>query len=249
MLSNMQDLRFSSSESLARQLAEDLATRLQRCIERRGRACLAVSGGSTPVRFFQQLAQQTIDWQKVLITLVDERWLDESDPQSNAALVREHLLQRHARQAYFLPLKNKAPTPVQGFMACENTLHEQIDQLDYAVLGMGSDGHTASWFPHSQALMSCLDDNTGAWCCPVTDRNVSPARMTLSWSLLATCQQLFLLFDGDDKNRVFSLACDTAEAGNTAAMPVRKILFQTQVPLSVYRRDGLTGVSDAPHTA
>jgi len=249
MLNGMQDLRFNSSDTLARQLAGDLATRLQRCIERRGRACLAVSGGKTPVAFFQQLAQQPVDWQKVLITLVDERWVDEHDPQSNAALVREHLLQYQAAQAYFLPLKNKAASPQQGFMDCENTLHEQIDQLDYAVLGMGSDGHTASWFPHSQALPRCLDGNSGAWCCPVSDEQVTPPRMTLTWSLLANCRHLFLLFDGDNKNRVFSLACDAAEAGNTAAMPVRRVLFQSQVGLSVYRRENLHGEPDAPLTA
>ncbi|MCD8521243.1 MAG: 6-phosphogluconolactonase [Saccharospirillaceae bacterium] len=249
MLSHIQDVRFGNSESLARRLAEDLATRLQRCIEHRGRACLAVSGGQTPVRFFQQLAQQTIDWQNVLITLVDERWVAEDDVRSNAALVREHLLQQHARQAYFLPLKNTAPTPQLGFMTCENTLHEQIDQLDFAVLGMGNDGHTASWFPHSRALTTCLDDQAGAWCCAVTDSCVIPPRMTLTWSLLASCRHLFLLFDGDDKNRVFRQACNEAEADNTAAMPVRRIVFQHKVPLSVYHREHSTGESYAPFTA
>lgn len=249
MLSNIREWRFATSELLASRLAEDLAAHLQRSIERRGRACLAVSGGQTPVRFFQCLAEQALDWQKVLITLVDERWVDEADGRSNAALVREHLLQGHAARACFLPLKNKAMTPEQGFLACENILHQQIDQLDYAVLGMGDDGHTASWFPQSQALITCLDENAATWCCPVADNHVSPARITLTWSLLASCHHLFLLFDGDDKNRVFSLACNEAGAGNLAAMPVRRILFQSQVGLSVYRRETLHGESDAPLTA
>ena len=98
----MTDNRFASSETLAKQLADSLAKRIREAIEARGRVCIAVSGGSTPVRFFQELSKRELDWSKVLITLVDERWVDETDPASNARLVREHLLQNHAAKAYFL---------------------------------------------------------------------------------------------------------------------------------------------------
>ena len=91
----------------------------------------------------------------------DERWVPLDDAASNAALVRRHLLQNEAEQAYFLPLKNSAPNPVDGFMECENSLHELMVRLDFAVLGMGNDGHTASWFPGSEALPKCLDEGNG----------------------------------------------------------------------------------------
>ena len=90
----MQDLRYPDSLTLARQLAGDLANRMRKSIEARGRVCIAVSGGQTPMAFFQALAQQQLPWDKVLITLVDERWVPETDPASNARLVREHLLQQ-----------------------------------------------------------------------------------------------------------------------------------------------------------
>lgn len=229
------DHRFTDSISLAQQLAESIGKRLNNVIAVRGRACIAVSGGRTPVVFFQALSRQVLPWSKVIITLVDERWVDETHAASNATLVRQHLLQNEAQSAYFLPLKNAASNPKTGFMECENRLHELIDQLDMALLGLGHDGHTASWFPHSSALTAVLDENAGAWCCPVLDEPESMPRITLTWALLSRCQHLYLHFEGDEKNAVYERACAIDERQNIAAMPVRALLFQSPVPLSLYR--------------
>ncbi|WP_221798059.1 6-phosphogluconolactonase [Oceanobacter mangrovi] len=231
----MSDNRYESSEVLARQLAEAVADQLAERVADKGRACLAVSGGKTPQRFFELLSEQNIPWGKILVTLVDERWVDETSPDSNAALVRQHLLRNKAAAAYFLPLKNAAKTPVDGFMECENRLHEQIINLDVAVLGMGNDGHTASWFPHSKALDACMNEAGAAWSCPVMDSELNHPRMTLTWSMLSRCQKLFLHFEGEEKNRVYAQACTPTEKQNLAAMPIRTLLFQSEVPLSIYR--------------
>jgi len=233
----MTDNRFESPDALARQLADDLAAKMREAIEERGRVCIAVSGGSTPVRFLEQLSTRKLDWSKVRITLVDERWVDLEDPASNAGLVRRHLLQNEAAQAYFLPLKNNSPDPVDGFMQCENSLHELMVRLDFAVLGMGNDGHTASWFPDSEALPKCLDEGNAAWCCPVTDEPADLPRMTLTWGLLSNCRHLYLHFEGDEKNRVFAKAQKESERQNISAMPIRTVLYQSQVPLSIFRSE------------
>ncbi|MDK2779344.1 MAG: 6-phosphogluconolactonase [Pseudomonadota bacterium] len=237
----MQDLRFPDPQSLARQLAGDLAERMRKAINDRGRVCIAVSGGSTPLLFFQALSQQKLPWEKVLITLVDERWVNEDHDASNARLVRANLLQNEALKAYFLPLKNAAATPKDGFMDCENRLHELITRLDYAVLGMGTDGHTASWFPHSQALARALNEAGGAWCCPVDDAPSMPQRMTLSWSLLAGCRHLFLHFEGSAKDAVYAQATRPDQIQNLTDMPVRTLLSQSAVPLSLYRTENRGG--------
>src|SRR5690606_38006795 len=223
----MQDLRYPDSLTLARQLAGDLANRMRSSIEARGRVCIAVSGGQTPVHFLQALAREKLPWSQVLVTLVDERWVDETDPASNARLVHQHLLQGEAAQAYFLPLKNSAQDPVAGFMECENRLHEQIIRLDYAVLGLGHDGHTASWFPHSQSLSKAMSSSNAAWCCPVTDAPEHLQRMTLTWNLLSGCRHIFLHFEGEEKDAVFSRAEDPAHIHDNARMPVRTLLTQS----------------------
>ena len=233
----MSENRFQSSAVLARQMADDLATRIREAIEARGRVCLAVSGGTTPVQFFEELSSRDVDWSKVLITLVDERWVGEDEAASNARLVREHLLKNNAESAYFLPLKNKAKNPVDGFMECENKLHEQIRRLDFAVLGMGHDGHTASWFPESAALSKCLDESGGAWCCPVTDEPAGLPRMTLTWALLSNCRHLYLHFEGQQKNAVYQQALEEEGRTDIQAMPVRTVLTQSQVPLTIFRSE------------
>jgi len=124
-------------------------------------------------------------------------------------------------------------------MECENRLHEQIIRLDYAVLGLGHDGHTASWFPHSAALANAMSSSNAAWCCPVTDAPQHLQRMTLTWNLLSGCRHLFLHFEGPDKDAVFAAANDPAQLHDNAAMPVRTLLSQGDVPLSIYR----TGVA------
>ena len=88
-----------SEEVLAQKLALSVSKQLNACIDDKNKACLAVSGGKTPIAFFQQLSQQTIEWSKVTIILVDERWLPTVHTDSNEKLVRDHLIQKNAKQA------------------------------------------------------------------------------------------------------------------------------------------------------
>src|SRR5690606_23204711 len=83
---------FPSPGALAEALAGAVAAALAGAIARRGQALLAVSGGTTPQRFFHALSRQALEWPKVTVTLVDERFVPEGTPRSNATLVRNHLL-------------------------------------------------------------------------------------------------------------------------------------------------------------
>ena len=229
------DNRFSDTHTLAQQLADSVANKMRSIINSRGRVSLAVSGGKTPKEFFQKLSQQELDWSKVLVTLVDDRWVDDTDENSNARLVKENLLINNASLAYFVPLKNAEQTPKDGLMISENRLHEQIDELDIVVLGMGLDGHTASWFPESEALSQCLDEQTAACCFAVMDAPQFPQRMTMSLSLVLRSKHIYLHFEGDEKNSVYEQVCDEHEKHNFEPMPVRSVLFQNQVPVNIYR--------------
>ena len=79
--------RYANADALAEALATQVAARLRAAIAARGAALLAVSGGSTPARFFERLSHEALDWSKVRVTLVDERWVPESSERSNARLV------------------------------------------------------------------------------------------------------------------------------------------------------------------
>src|SRR5271168_2587968 len=105
---------FATADALAEALAEAVAAALRTRLARRETAALAVSGGQTPVRFFNALSAKVLDWPRVIVTLVDERWVEEASPRSNAALVRENLLHGPVAAAQFVPLVNAAATPQAG---------------------------------------------------------------------------------------------------------------------------------------
>ncbi len=222
-----------SEEVLAQKLALSVSKQLNACIDDKNKACLAVSGGKTPIAFFQQLSQQTIEWSKVTIILVDERWLPTDHTDSNEKLVRDHLIQNNAKQAYFLGLKNDAELPSEGIMDCETQLRTQIDHIDVVVLGMGLDGHTASWFTDSKQLPALLDAETSAWCLPVEDDFLPQPRMSLTWRFIKRAEKIYLHFSGEEKNSVFKKACD----GVSEQLPVSHVLHQDGIGISVYRTE------------
>ncbi len=228
------DYPYSSAVLAANKLAQTLSSYLQSHIEQQGKVYLGVSGGQTPVAFFQQLAKMDINWEKVVITLLDERWTEDKQTQ-NETLVRTYLLQNHASKAGFVPLKNEHADIDDGYMNAENRLHEQLNSLDFAVFGMGDDGHTASWFPNSKALPQALDENNRAWSTVVHDAPVFADRLTLNWRLLSCCQRFFLHFHGQQKYQVYQKAL--ANITELTSMPIRKILQQSQIPVSLYRSE------------
>jgi 6-phosphogluconolactonase len=216
---------------LAQKLALSVSKQLKACITEKNKACLAVSGGTTPIEFFKQLSQQELDWAKVTVILVDERWLPVDHKDSNEKLVRDHLIQNNANKAYLLGLKNSDELPSEGIMDCETQLRIQIDHIDVVVLGMGLDGHTASWFANSVQLPALLNSNTAAWCLPVEDDFLPQARMSLTWRFIKRAEKIYLHFTGEEKNKVFTQACEEY----SEQLPVSHVLHQDGINVSVYR--------------
>jgi 6-phosphogluconolactonase len=222
-----------SEDVLAQKLALSVSKQLDACLKEKNKACLAVSGGKTPIAFFQYLSQQELDWAKVTVILVDERWLPADHKDSNEKLVRDNLLQNNAKKAYFLGLKNEAELPSEGIMDCETQLRTQIDHIDVVVLGMGADGHTASWFTGSHKLAALLDSETSAWCLPVEDDFLPQPRMSLTWRFIKRAEKIYLHFNGKDKNEVFEKAWEEV----TEKLPVSHILHKDGINISVFRTE------------
>ena len=130
---------------------------MREAIEARGAALLVVSGGTTPVRYFHALSSQPIDWSRVAVTLADERRVPDDDPRSNARLVREALLRDLARGAQFSPLADSRLDEDHELAAANARIATLPSPADLVVLGMGEDGHTASWFPGAEGLAEAID--------------------------------------------------------------------------------------------
>jgi len=223
---------FTDSHALASALAERVADRLRAGLVERDFALLAVSGGRTPLRFFELLAQAALDWSRVQVTLVDERWVDAHDPRSNARLVREHLLQGVAAAAQFVPLYTGAATPEEGQAEAGRRVHALPLPFDAVVLGMGLDGHTASFFPGGDHLAAALDPDLRSGVLPMRAPDAGEPRITLTLPALLQTRHLFLHIEGEDKREVLAQA--RLGLGEAAHYPVRAVLERSPVPVDVY---------------
>ncbi len=222
---------FEDNQTLVPQLAASIAETLAEAIRLRGRASLAVSGGGTPRTLFDALSVIDLSWSNVVITLVDERWVDDNDPASNALLVRRHLLRSHAAGAQFLGLKNADRDPALAVAAVDKQLREQLLPLDIAVLGMGEDGHTASFFKDAEGLEVALASDTLTACCAMRPPRVPHARMTLTLNTLLASRRLLLHMVGVSKLAVLQ---EAMQPGPINLLPVRAVLHQRQRPLEIY---------------
>jgi 6-phosphogluconolactonase len=204
---------FASPEELAEALAEHVAKQLAGALEARGKASLAVSGGKTPVRFFQALSMQPLDWHNIGVTLVDERLVPETDQRSNARLVQENLLVGNAAAARFLPLYSAAATPEQAARNAQSALSVSAFPfpLDVVILGMGADGHSASFFPDAPNLGELIENKLGGWVLPVQSKSAGEPRLTLSLQLLCAARFLALHIEGEEKKRVLQEALEEGD--------------------------------------
>jgi 6-phosphogluconolactonase len=222
---------WSDGVALAQGLAQDIAMRLTARLAQAGEAYLAVSGGQTPIRLFEALARIDIDWPGVTITLVDERWVDESSPRSNAAQVRRHLLTDKAAAARFLPLYSPGHAPEAGWLAAELRLRMVTQSLTVAVLGMGEDGHTASFFPGGDRLEAALDPGSKRVTEIIRAPGAGEPRITLTLATLRSAGGLVLHIEGKTKRRVLERAL---APGSVPELPVRAILQQGAVPVDIH---------------
>lgn len=223
------DLReFPDRETLAGTLATEVAETLRAAIADGGAATLAVSGGSTPKLFFHALSKAALDWSAVTVTLVDERWVPDTEERSNAKLVKENLLVNEAAAAAFVPLYVDAQAPEGALHEVQERISDLSGPLTVAVLGMGDDGHTASFFPNGDRLEDAIDPTGKALVISMRAAAAVEPRITLTLPVLLAAKKLVLHVEGAKKKAVLekALACDDA-----SEMPIRAVIAHAREPL------------------
>ena len=154
---------YPAPDALARAAAEHFAERVAQAVAKRGRARIAVSGGSTPKATFALLAQepysQQIPWDKVELFFVDERTVGPDDPDSNYRMVREQLLSKVPLAPEHVHRMEGELDPEEAAARYESLIRREFrlegaeaPRFDVIWLGMGDDGHTASIFPHTEGV-------------------------------------------------------------------------------------------------
>ncbi|XP_043849840.1 GDH/6PGL endoplasmic bifunctional protein [Dromiciops gliroides] len=194
-------------EELIARLGSDIEAVAERAVRRSGEFHLALSGGASPVALFQRLATRhySFPWGHTHLWLVDERCVPLTDPESNFQGLHIHLLQ-HIR----VPYCNIHPMPVhlhqrlcveedQGAELYAKDIAALVtnSSFDLVLLGMGTDGHTASLFPHSPSGLE------GDKLVVLTESPAKPhQRMSLSLPLINRAKKVAVLVMGKRKKDI-----------------------------------------------
>jgi 6-phosphogluconolactonase len=226
-------VEFSSRDALAAGLAAKVKAALEEAVSLRGRAVLAVSGGSTPIAFFKALSKLEMAWEQVTIILVDERMVPASHDRSNARMVRENLLQNHAVHAFFVPMYSGAFDEGDAAHQIETVMKRaQLVPADFLILGMGNDGHTASYFPGGDHLADAIDPEQEALVLPMHAEGAGETRLTLTLPVLLAAREMALHIEGAGKRAVLDRAL--ADGTRVLDMPVRAVFENARKPVRVF---------------
>ena len=225
--------RFAQADEMFRTLADEIAALLRLGIETRGAASLVASGGTTPGALYDALCGCDLAWDRVFITLSDERWVSPDSPDSNEDLLRTRLLRGNAALAHLVPLKMAYASPKAAETHVDRAIAAMPRPFDATILGMGDDGHTASLIPGAEDLSEALDLSSPALVRAITSKNASGSneRMSLSLRAILASRLIVILIRGEDKLAAYDAA---ASGEDIRAMPIRAILHQATVPVETF---------------
>ena len=217
---------FENKSVLEFELAKNICQLLSDSIATNGVAYVALSGGSTPKDLFKLLSQEELEWDKIIVTLVDERWVKSDDPLSNEKFLRENLLINNASKAKFIPMVSENFNIDDSISNYSNFLSSMPSSFDIVILGMGADGHTASWFPDCNEIDQALDP-TGPNVLMTTPKSQPTQRITLGMPVILSSKNIFLHITGEEKKNVLF---DIIEKD----LPIHRTIKQSKKPISIY---------------
>lgn len=192
-------LQFRTPEEMRAAAADRMAEAITEAIAERGAACAALSGGSTPGPIYERLAAMPLDWRRVTFALVDERFVPPDHEASNEGLLRRTLAPALAQGASLAPMY-EAGCDLDTAAARADARYAAL-AIDYVLLGMGADGHTASWFQGGEGVAEAMDEHGQRTVVAVRAPQAagSPERLTLTVAALRRARYVDLAMTGDDK--------------------------------------------------
>lgn len=216
-------IEYPDRELMMLALADKVASQLRRALEVEERVTLCVPGGTTPGPVFDILSGLDLDWARVWVLLNDERWVDETSPRSNTALLRNRLLRGAAALAHLVPLYAPAETPEERLEELSRGVRAALP-LTVLMLGMGTDMHTASLFPGADHLTEALAPDAPPVMALRADAAGEP-RITLTAPVLRAAMHCHLLITGAEKRAALERAASLPET----EAPVRIVLSNATI--------------------
>jgi 6-phosphogluconolactonase len=219
---------FATREALYDAAASVVASALTDAVAKHGQAGFAATGGSTPAPVYDRLATMTVPWDKVVVTLTDERFVPPSDPSSNEGLVRRHLLQGEAAKAGFAPLYFDGVAQDEVAAKAEAGVAKALP-FGVTLLGVGPDGHFASLFPGNPCWRRRPGSQVRAhMVIAVPPGQPAPdlPRISLTFQALIQSSLIVLLITGGAKKTLLEGPVDQS-------LPIAAILNQDRAPVRI----------------
>ena len=222
---------FATGRDWADACATRLTDTLGQALNEGGNATFAGSGGSTPSPIYARMTEAELDWSRIAVTLIDERYVPETSPDSNAALLKRTLLTGPVATATFVPLYHAEVTIDRAAARAAQALAPH-GRLDAVLLGMGEDGHICSMFPYSPTLKTLLSPTLKPTVLGVPQGRdgLAPSleRLSINLPYLIQARRVVLALTGTAKRDVF----EREAAGDPAIQPIAA-LIAAKVPLDV----------------
>ncbi len=190
---------FETRDALMHATADFMAEALQEALDERGGACALLSGGSTPEAAYTLLAARDLDWPHITFALVDERFVPTEHDASNERMLRRALAPALARGARLLPLYSPAADLCEAADRAD-ALYAPLP-LDLVMMGMGEDGHTASWFADAANFQDVIAEDNPRTIVATHAPSAAgcPDRLTLTFSAFMRAARVGLLITGKTK--------------------------------------------------
>ncbi|MBP6058072.1 MAG: 6-phosphogluconolactonase [Nitrosomonas sp.] len=224
----MQRHVYPDIESLSQGFADFAATTLRNTLARKPHATLVIPGGNTPRHYLPVLAKCQLPWDRITVTLSDERWVDINHEQSNEHLVKQHLMNHLPENTPFVGLKTQHDSPFDAI----DEIHQRLDQLSLplslTVLGLGEDGHIASLFPGMNP------DLLSTYHCVAVVPPIAPSlRISLSLAMLAGSENIALVVTGKSKRQLLDQLCKHPDS----RLPFTWLLRRTNATITAFETD------------
>lgn len=196
--------------------------KIEEAVERQGFCTIALAGGSTPKPLYEAIATSSLPWEKIHVFWGDERYVPPTHPDSNQKMAREAWLNRvDIPEQNIHPMPTGSGNPQVDAERHETELHEffqtsagKFPAFDIVLLGIGDDGHTASLFPHTEALQ--VNDRAVT----VGNKDGQP-RITFSVPLINHSRNVIFLVAGANKQT--ALTQIFSPDGDSMTYPARLI--------------------------
>ena len=204
----MEIKKFENKKNLESSLLLKISSCISDAIIKYGDARFLLSGGSTPMNLYSLLSEETIEWEKVKIGLVDERFVPIENLFNNETQIKNNLLKNSAKFATIFGMVYNYENEILNLKMVNQQYKTFFERIDFTILGMGEDGHTASLFPgdkESEELMNTSNIGIFSTKSPSFPYN----RITCSKELIANSNYIALFINGETKFNVLKNSIET----------------------------------------